>query len=58
MSSFHLTEARFKCLMSGSMFISVTDATYASGAIALDVSSQVISFTNVMVTAATPNSVR
>jgi hypothetical protein len=39
----------------GSTVISVTDATYASGVIALDVSSQVISFTNVMVTASTAN---
>ena len=39
----------------GNVVISVTDATYSAGAIALDVSSQVVNFTNVMVTAATAN---
>ncbi|HZU22757.1 MAG TPA: N,N-dimethylformamidase beta subunit family domain-containing protein, partial [Terriglobales bacterium] len=39
----------------GQSVISVSDATYASGAIALDVSNQVISFTNVMVTSTVAN---
>jgi hypothetical protein len=39
----------------GNTVISATDATYSSGAIALDVSNRVISFTNVMVTSLSAN---
>ena len=59
-TSFHNVQLSFngsqiQVSYDGNVIISVTDATYASGAIALDVSSQVVSFTNVMVTASTPN---
>ncbi len=39
----------------GATVITTTDATYASGAIALDVSNQVINFANVMVTSSSVN---
>ena len=59
-TSFHNVQLSFngsqiQVLYDGSVVITVTDATYASGAIALDVSSQVVSFTNVLVTAPTAN---
>src|SRR6185437_15621115 len=59
-TSFHNVQLSFngsqiQVSYDGTVVITVTDATYASGAIALDVSSQVVSFTNVLVTAPTAN---
>jgi hypothetical protein len=59
-TNFHNIQLSFKgsqitVLYDGRAVITATDATYPSGLIALDVSNQVISFTNVLVTSATAN---
>lgn len=59
-TNFHNVQLSFKgsqigVLYDGRQVITATDATYSSGLIALDVSNQVISFTNVMVTSNTAN---
>ena len=51
--SFHGTQ--IQVAYDGNTIITASDATYSSGAIALDVSNQVISFTNVLVTSASTN---
>jgi hypothetical protein len=59
-TNFHNVQLSFKgtqisVLYDGLSVITVTDATYSSGLIALDVSNQAISFTNVLVTAGNAN---
>jgi hypothetical protein len=59
-TSFHNVQLSFNgsqisVLYDGRQVITATDATYPSGLIALDVSNQVISFTNVMVTSNNAN---
>ncbi|MGH9517154.1 MAG: N,N-dimethylformamidase beta subunit family domain-containing protein [Terriglobales bacterium] len=59
-ANFHNVQLSFKgsqisVLYDGRTVITATDATYTSGLIALDVSNQVISFTNVLVTSANAN---
>jgi N,N-dimethylformamidase beta subunit-like, C-terminal/Domain of unknown function (DUF4082)/Bacterial Ig domain/3-keto-disaccharide hydrolase/Viral BACON domain len=59
-TNFHNVQLSFKgsrisVLYDGRTVITATDTTYPTGLIALDVSSQVISFTNVMVTSANAN---
>jgi len=59
-TNFHTLQLAFtgnhiEVLYDGNVVISVTDSARSSGLIALDVSTQVISFTNVTVTSTTPN---
>lgn len=59
-ANFHNLQLSFKgnqisVLYDGQTIITTTDATYSNGLIALDVSDQVINFTNVLVTSAGPN---
>ena len=59
-TNFHNVQLSFKgtqvsVLYDGLSVITVTDATYSSGLIALDVSNQAISFTNVLVTSGNAN---
>jgi hypothetical protein len=59
-TNFHNVQLSFKggqisVLYDGRQVITATDATYSHGLIALDVSNQVISFTNVMVTSNNAN---
>lgn len=49
------TGSQVQVAYDGNTVIIVTDATYSSGVIALDVSNQVISFTNVSITSGTPD---
>ncbi|HTT17835.1 MAG TPA: N,N-dimethylformamidase beta subunit family domain-containing protein [Candidatus Sulfotelmatobacter sp.] len=58
--NFHNVQLSFQgsqisVLYDGRAVITVTDSTYGSGLIALDVSNQVINFTNVLVTSGTAN---